>query len=63
MTRSKSLFRYVDDIFATLNSREQETNVIQFLNVQHQNIHFTIEEEVDNKLPLLDTLVVRSSNL
>ena len=45
----------VDDIFATLNSREQATNVLQFLSVQHPNIRFTNEEEVDNKLLTLDT--------
>ena len=55
-------FSYVDDIFATSNSRQQATNVIQFLNDQHPNIRFTIEEEVDNKLPFLDTLVIRSNN-
>ena len=58
----RTWFRYVDDIFSTLNSREQATNVLQFLNDQHPNISFTIEEEVGNKLPFWDTLVIRSNN-
>ena len=49
-------FRNVDDIFASLISREQATIVLQFLNVQ-------FEEEFDDKLPFLDTLVVCSSDL
>jgi hypothetical protein len=52
-------WRYVDDIFASFNNKDQAEAVLQFLNQQHPNIRFTIEYESKNSLPFLDTLVVR----
>lgn len=57
-----SWHRYVDDIFATLEERERADVVLRYLNQQHPNIRFTIEHEVDGKLPFLDTTVHRSSS-
>ncbi len=64
MDKLKSLgvnlwYRYVDDIFATLNSRDDAENILAFLNSQHPNIRFTIEHEESGQLPFLDTLVKR----
>jgi hypothetical protein len=64
MNRLKELgvniwYRYVDDIFATLNNENQATAVLEYLNGQHKNIKFTIEHEERGKLPFLDTCVVR----
>ena len=50
--------RYVDDIFAII----KKDNLIPFLNLlnlQHQSIKFTMEEDKENKLPFLDILVHR----
>jgi hypothetical protein len=55
-------FRYVDDIFATTNNREQALEALKFLNEQHPNIRFTIEHEDKGKLPFLDTCVKRDVN-
>jgi hypothetical protein len=38
-------------------------SLLSFLNSQHPNIRFTIEHEVNNRLPFLDTLVVRRANV
>ena len=56
-------YRYVDDIFATLtrNSKKEE-EILSFLNSFHPNIRFTIEKEDKNRLPFLDTCVVRNIN-
>ena len=54
--------RYVDDIFATISDRQHAESVLNYLNVQHPNIRFTIEHEEDQKLPFLDTCVARHSN-
>jgi hypothetical protein len=56
-------YRYVDDIFATLtrNSKKEE-EILSFLNKCHPNIRFTIEKEDKNRLPFLDTCVVRNIN-
>jgi hypothetical protein len=54
--------RYVDDIFATMDNKEQAERILSFLNAQHPNLRFTIEHEANNKLPFLDTSVERKVN-
>jgi hypothetical protein len=66
MTQLKELgiqvwLRYVDDIFATCSDKTQADNIMHFLNKQHPNIRFTTEYEEDNKLPFLDTCVIRGT--
>ncbi|KFD67427.1 hypothetical protein M514_11958 [Trichuris suis] len=52
--------RYVDDIFAILK-RGTENNFLDILNRECPNvIAFTIEKELDGKLPFLDILIIRS---
>ena len=51
--------RFVDDVFAIIESKEQADIILNFLNSQHKNIKFTIEHEKDNKLPFLDPVVIR----
>ncbi|KFD46668.1 hypothetical protein M513_12436 [Trichuris suis] len=52
--------RYVDDIFAILK-RGTEDNFLDILNRECPNvIAFTIEKELDGKLPFLDILIIRS---
>jgi hypothetical protein len=55
-------FRYVDDIFATLNDKQQADAILKYLNERHGNIRFTIEHEQKGQLPFLDTCVVRRVN-
>jgi hypothetical protein len=55
----KTWRRYVDDVFATLDSEDQAEKVLAFLNHQHPNIRFTVEREENGRLPFLDTCVVR----
>lgn len=58
----KVWMRYVDDIFATLSNNANSNDILQFINKQHKNIRFTIEEEKKNKLAFLDTCVTRNNN-
>jgi hypothetical protein len=51
--------RYVDDIFTTINNQKSSKDILDYLNNQHNCIKFTIEEEKNNQLPFLDTLVKR----
>jgi hypothetical protein len=53
-------FRYVDDVFATMTTTNNEKSILEFLNKQHPNIKFTIEKETKNSLPFLDTRVIRN---
>ena len=52
---------YVDDIFATLNNKNDALKVLEFINTQHSNLKFTVEYENNNQLPFLYTLVKRNS--
>jgi len=55
--------RYVDDVWSLIKGTEVEAeNLLQLMNSVHPSIKFTIEKEVDNKLPFLDVLVQKSSN-
>ncbi len=51
--------RYVDDTFIIIKSslKQQFTD---HLNAQHPSIKFTTEDQVDNKLAMLDVLVLAS---
>lgn len=53
-------WRYVDDVFATLNETADPQEILNFLNSQHKNIRFTVEHENEGKLPFLDTCVYRA---
>lgn len=53
--------RYVDDVFAIIKTTNLET-FFNHLNSQHPNIKFTLEQEKDQKIAFLDTLIVRNNN-
>ncbi|XP_055527924.1 uncharacterized protein LOC129720461 [Wyeomyia smithii] len=53
--------RYVDDIFALVKERTL-TQTLDFLNSRHTTIKFTVEKEVEGKLPFLDLLITRKDN-
>jgi hypothetical protein len=54
--------RYVDDLFVTLNNKNQVKVILDFFNCQHPNIKFTVELEENSKLSFLDVLVSRQLN-
>ncbi|XP_055589699.1 uncharacterized protein LOC129741910 [Uranotaenia lowii] len=54
-------WRYVDDIFATVKERYLP-QTLELLNSQHSSIKFTVEKEVDGKLPFLDLLISRKDD-
>ena len=49
---------YVDDTLVIIKS-DQIDSFTTHINSQHPAIKFTIEKEVDNKIPVLDVLIVR----
>ncbi|XP_075153518.1 uncharacterized protein LOC142227073 [Haematobia irritans] len=61
-TFNKSLGRkYVDDIFAIIKGSDFE-ETLKALNSYNRQIQFTKEEEQDQKLPYLDTIIHRQGN-
>ena len=51
--------RYVDDIIVLFKDRSHFSKFQQYMNSQHKNIKFTIEEEADNSSPFLDVCRTR----
>ena len=49
--------RYVDDCFLLFRNPSHADSFLSFLNSKHLNIKFTMEQEVNGKLPFLDVLV------
>ena len=60
----KPLFykRYLDDTFVVFQSEAQAERFHSYINTIHANIQFTMEKEVNNKLPFLDMTVERLNN-
>ena len=54
--------RYVDDIFCLFRKREHATKFLAFINSINPVIQFEMEDEVDDRLSFLDTVIKRSSN-
>jgi hypothetical protein len=57
----KEWMRYVDDVFAIIDKKESSKKILAYLNNQHPNIRFTIEDEKHNKIPFLDTSVNKTN--
>ncbi|XP_058840547.1 uncharacterized protein LOC131696034, partial [Topomyia yanbarensis] len=53
--------KYVDDLFLAL-PKDKIALTLDTFNAYNSNLQFTKEEESDNKLPFLDTLVIRNSD-
>jgi len=49
--------RYVDDIFAVFNSKEESISFLDHINSFHPNLQFTLEHSIDNCLNFLDISV------
>ena len=45
-------FRYEDDTFTMLDSKDNANEFLSFLNSRHDSITFTIEFQEDNKIPI-----------
>ena len=53
---------YVDDTLLIFRNKEEAIKFLEYLNGLHPNIKFTMESEIDNKLPFLDLLLIRETN-
>ena len=49
--------RYVDDTFCLFETKDDALLFFDYLNTRHSNIKFTMETEIDKKLPFLDILI------
>ena len=53
--------RYVDDTFCLFNNETDALEFFHYINDKHPNITFTMETEVNQKLPFLDVLLDNSN--
>ena len=49
--------RYVDDTFCLFHSEDQALLFFNYINSRHPNIRFTMEKEIDHKIPFLDVFI------
>ena len=49
--------RYVDDTFFLFHSEHEALLLFNYINSRHPNIRFTMEKEIDHKIPFLDVLI------
>lgn len=54
-------WRYVDDILAPVKERYLDQTLVM-LNARHNSIKFTVEKEIDGKLPFLDLMTTREED-
>ncbi|XP_073814244.1 uncharacterized protein [Musca autumnalis] len=57
----KLISKYVDDIFAIIDRKYMETT-LKLLNSYHNKLQFTVEMEINNKLPYLDMTIIRDKD-
>ena len=53
--------RYVDDIFAMFRSRDHVKKFVDYMNIKHPNIRFTLEIENQNSFSILDIKIIRNT--
>ena len=54
--------RYLDDIFAIFKCKTHSEKFFEFINLAHNNIEFSIEEENENTLNFLDLLITKDNH-
>ena len=52
--------RYVDDTFCLFDTEHDATLFFDYINDRHPNIRFTMEKEMDKRIPFLDVLIDNS---
>ena len=52
--------RYVDDTFCLFDTEHDAILFFDYINDRHPNIRFTMEKEMDKKIPFLDVLIDNS---
>ena len=52
--------RYADDTFCLFDTERNATLFFDYIHDRHPNIRFTMEKEMDKKIPFLDVLINNS---
>ena len=60
--KNLSDLRYVDDILAAFDKKQDSLNFLNFLNKKHPNIKFTIEKQVNHSIAFFDIFISGINN-
>ena len=65
LNKPKFCFRYVDDILAAFDNKQDSLTFLNFLNNRHPNFKFTIKKQNDHSIAFLDVFisVINNQNL
>ena len=58
----KFYLRYVDDILAAFDNKQDSLNFLNILNNRHPNIKFTIEKQINHSIVFLDVFISGINN-
>ena len=62
LNKPKFYLRYVDDILAVFDNKQDSLNFANFLNNKHPNIKFTIEKQINHSIDFLDAFISGINN-
>ena len=62
LNKPKFYFRYVDDILAAFDNKQDSLNFLIFLNNRHPKIKFTIEKHINHSIAFLDVFISGINN-
>ena len=62
LNKAKFYSRYVDDILAAFENKQDSLNFLSFLNNTHPNITFTTEKQIDHSIAFLDVFISDINN-
>ena len=62
LNKRKFYLRYVDDILAAFDNKQDSLNFLNFLNNRHPNIKSTIEKQINHSIAFLDVFISGINN-
>ena len=62
LSKPKFYLRYVDDILAAFDNKQDRLNFLVFLDNKHPNIKFTIEKQINYSVAFLDIFISSIKN-
>ena len=62
LNKPKFYLRYVDEILAAFDNKQDSLNFLNFLNKRHPNVKFTIEKQINHSITFLDVFISDINN-
>ena len=62
LNKPKFYLRYVDDILAAFDNKQDSLNFLKFLNNRYPNSKFTLEKEINHSIAFIDVFISGINN-